>query len=43
MNFQESESMAELYEVHGLVRRLAKDAIIELFRKLSVGESKFMP
>lgn len=28
--------MAEIYEVHGLVRRLGKDAIIELFKKLSV-------
>ena len=28
--------MAEIYEVHGLVRRLGKDAIIELFEKLSV-------
>ena len=28
--------MAEIYEVHGLVQRLGKDAIVELFRKLSV-------
>ena len=28
--------MAEIYEVHGLIRRLSKDAIIELFKKLDV-------
>ena len=28
--------MAEIYEAHGLVQRLGKDAIVELFRKLSV-------